>query len=203
MVFSSTSKQEISENINLKVLHSLNGYHAANMPILSLDWCCNYEDTRHHDGCNNNTTEEGYEYDGKIVSCGEDCKAFVWSYDKCKRSWVASQIFLQEHSLPLTPMCCQWNQSGDKILIGMNGGSKTACLNVCSFNDDLKEWTSLTIGRNIIKSTVLCVQWKPKVSDSSSEEDVVASGGCDYKCRVFRIASKNSMDTSSDEKENR
>jgi WD domain, G-beta repeat. len=161
------------------------------MPILSLDWCCSCENSHHDD-----TTGGGQqENNGKIVTCGEDCKAFVWSYNKCKKSWVASQVFLQDHSLPLAPMCCQWNQTGDKILVGMNGGSKTACLTVCSFNNDLKEWTSLTIGSNSIKSAVLCVQWKPKTN--KAQEDIVASGGCDFKCRVFSIGSMNlSIDSS-------
>ena len=157
----------------IQIIDHLEGKH--DKPILSIDWSASGEDKT----CN--------EYGGKLVTCSEDCRAFVWTYDEIK--WTASQVFFQHQLIPFAPMDCHWNDTGDKFVVSM-GGKKTACLQICSYQPDSREWTGRNVGDREIKSSVLCVSWKPK--NDNADEEIVACGGCDYRCRFFYVSENHS-----------
>jgi len=155
----------------IKIIDHLEGKH--DKPILSIDWSANGE---------GKTCDK---YGGKIVTCSEDCRAFVWTYDELNIEWTASQVYFQHQLIPFAPMDCHWNNAGDKFVVGM-GGKKTACLQICSYHPDSREWIGWNVGGRETKSSVLCVAWKPK--NDLTDEDIVACGGCDYRCRVFHVS---------------
>lgn len=160
---------------NIKVIDRLEGHH--DKPILSIDWAA--ASAREDKVCT--------QYEGKLVTCSEDCRAFVWTWDKGNQQWTASQVFFQHQLIQFAPMDCHWNTSADKFVVGM-GGKKTACLQICSYQTDSREWIGWNVGSREIKSSVLCVAWKPNVD--VSDKDIVACGGCDYRCRVFQTSDK-------------
>ena len=170
----SISFRDGSDQICTDIVHRLEGYH--DRPILSLDWAgsASGKDESYDDSMN-----------GRIISCGEDCRAFVWKYDRDRKTFRASQVFMQQHATCFAPLYCHWNETGEKIVLAMAGNNKTASLQVCSFQAESKEWVARQVGRRLIKSSVLCASWRPT---GSYTHDVVACGECDYRCRVFYVS---------------
>ena len=193
----------------LIVCHILSGQHE--QPITSFDWSVSAnnkhrhagdenEDERcssqssSHSGCNSGAN------DGHIVTCGEDSRVFVWTFHSnfngtdtplsvsssmsSSASWIATQVLLQQ-SVCLTPLDCQWDTSGENFALGMGGNHRTASVEICYYENDDVGWTSQQIGRRKIKSSVLCVAWYPRNRKRNNKIDLIACGGCDYRCRMF------------------
>ena len=160
-----------------KTIYRLETYH--DRPILSLDWAISNPKMKDNDGAKT----------CRIVSCGEDCRSFVWEFNKKDDCWRANPIFLEQNSASFASLHCEWNKNGDKIVLAMGGNHKSASLQVCSFHKNTNEWISTQIGRRRIKSSVLSVAWRPK--KESHGNDFVASGGCDKRCRVFDLSVGN------------
>lgn len=136
---------------------------------------------------------------GRIVTCGEDCRIFVWTFQDASPSststsstWTATQVLLQ-HNISSTPLHCKWDPCGERFVMGMGGNHKTASIEICSYESRIHGWSSRQIGRKKIKSSVLCVCWRPLVNDNNDCDinknalDLVACGGCDYRCRIFCV----------------
>ena len=176
-------------------MHVLNEKHEK--PITSFDWS---KQTR-FDRNGNQTINTNLDH-GRIVTCGEDCRVFVWSFDTSSSTWIASQVLLQ-HRVSLTPTSCQWDYSsnGERFALGIGGNHKAASIEICSYESNSFGWTSRQIGKREIKSSVLCVAWQPSTisteemsCDSKSESKLVACGGCDYHCRIFYVGSNKIND---------
>jgi len=169
--------EEFYKRPNIKVLNRLEGHH--DKPILSIEWAV----------ASAIDDKSRSQHEGNLVTCSEDCRAFVWTCDQGQGHWTASQVFFQHQLIPFAPMDCHWNSSGDKFVIGM-GGKRTACLQICSYQPESREWIGWNVGRRQIKSSVLCVAWKPTVK--IADNDIVACGGCDHRCRIFHVSEQSS-----------
>ncbi len=172
------------------VSHTLEGQH--DKPITSFDW------SKPSFKSKDNQRGE-IEDHGRIVTCGEDCLIFVWTFQKTSSMWVATQVLLQ-HRVSLNPLCCQWDDNGRSFAMGMNGNHKTTSIEVFSFQNDNIGWTSRQIGRRKIKSSVLCISWRPSSSpieelknDTPPSSSLIACGGCDSHCRIFVVESSDAV----------
>jgi actin related protein 2/3 complex, subunit 1A/1B len=105
----------------------------------------------------------------KIVTCSHDRNAFVWTYDDDTMGWKQSLVILR---INRAATWCKWSPDGQKFATA--SGSKA--VPICHFEEENDWWISKMIKKH--KSTVLCVDWNP---NSQS----IATGGCDFKCRVF------------------
>ena len=174
----------------LIIRHELSGQH--DRRITSFDWSLERQNqvSPNHNGSN----------DGKIVTLGEDCRIFVWTYhakneEECNENttksvstWNATQVLLQQ-SICLTPLDCSWDILGEKFAVGMGGNHRMASIEICSFDNG--SWSSREIGRRKIKSSVLCLGWRPNFSteenSKNSAVEMIACGGCDCYCRIFIV----------------
>ena len=160
-----------SETLETEILHCLEGLH--DRSITCIDW-----------SDQGRMVKEG-SVNCRIVSCGEDCRAIVWEYDQKSQAWRATQVILQHETNCFAPLQCCWDNDGSQFVLAMGGNHKSASLQVCSFDFETRQWVARHIGRRNIKSSVLCVAWKP---NHLGTIDVVASGGCDRRCRLFSVS---------------
>lgn len=193
-------KKQQKQQHELIVRHVLTGQH--DRPITSFDWSLS-KNTQHFNTAGDEGDKEVYSQspsnsvsiganDGHIVTCGEDSRVFVWtcrikvngSDTPSSASWIATQVLLQQ-SLCMTPLNCQWDMSGENFAIGMGGNNRTASVEICSCENEVLGWSSQQIGKREIKSSVLCVAWYPRNGRKNNEFDLIACGGCDYRCRIF------------------
>lgn len=105
----------------------------------------------------------------KIVTCSHDRNAFVWTYDNDSRSWQQSLVILRINRAALD---VKWSPDGTKFAVA--SGAK--CIPVCHYEADNDWWISKMIKKH--RSTVLSVDWHPN-------SQLIVTGGCDFKCRVF------------------
>lgn len=161
-----------SDRFEVDIRHRFESCHDGS--ILSLDWADSKKITNNcaHDTCTN----------GRIVSCAEDCRAYIWEFDDRLGLWKASQVFLNNCCAPLY---CKWNNTGEKVALAMGGKHKSSSLQVCTFHEETQEWVSLQVGRREIKSSVLHLSWRPHRCD---KEELVACGGCDFRLRIFNVS---------------
>ncbi len=156
-----------SDRFEIDIVDCLD-YHEQS--ILSLDW----------ENVNMKTNDT--ENHGRIVSCGEDCRIYIWQFNIKSRLWSPSLVLLNKSCATL---CCKWNSTGEYVALGMGGNHQSATLQLCTFHKETGEWVSRSVGRREIKSSVLYLSWRP---NGSNIENFLASGGCDFKCRIFDVA---------------
>lgn len=188
-----------SEMLQWTIIHRLTGCH--NRPITHLDWSDKNIVSQTH-ACNDQksapTTIEGTDdrtINGRIISCGEDCRVFIWSYNTMCQEWTASLCILQQQTICFTPLYCEWDPTGERFAIAMGGNQRTSSLEICQLNQDGSgEWTAFQAGRREIGSSLLCLDWHPCCH---IEMQLVACGGCDSHCRIFSASSGN-VDLKSD-----
>ena len=65
------------------------------MPITALDWDPNYN---------------------RILSCSEDCNAYVWNYEN--GSWTPTLVVLK---IKRAALCCKWSPDGRAFAVGSSG----------------------------------------------------------------------------------
>ncbi|KAM7455573.1 hypothetical protein BLSTO_03672 [Blastocystis sp. subtype 1] len=92
-----------------KLLHTLSGH---DLPITGLDW-----DPIHN----------------RILSCSEDCNAYVWNYENGK--WLPTLVVLK---IQRAALCCKWSPDGNAFAVG----SSNRKLRICTFNADQNLWVS-------------------------------------------------------------
>lgn len=188
------------EQSYLTVSYNLSGRHER--PITSFDWSCSSNTNLHSD---NNQQKDTH---GRIVTCGEDCRVFVWMFQKTDNdntnnskipslssSWIATQVLIQQN-VSMTPLHCQWDTNGEYFAMGMGGNHRTASVEICCYENDRIGWVSQQIGRRKIKSSVLCVAWRPTHPNNNQGKNTlkfVACGGCDYRCRIFYANDEESV----------
>jgi WD40 repeat protein len=161
-----------ADHFKVEIIHHFDSCH--DKPILSLDW--SDSDDNKTSACTN----------GRIVSCAEDCRAFIWVFDDHRGMWKSTQIFLNNC---LAPLYCKWSRGGEKVAFAMGGDKKSASLHVCSFDVKTQEWMSRPVGKQQIKASALHLSWRPIImGEDGNTQEFLASGGCDYKCRIFRIS---------------
>ena len=105
----------------------------------------------------------------KIVTCSHDRNAFVWTYDDAEGKWQQSLVILRINRAALD---VKWSPDGTKFAVA--SGSK--CVPICHYEEANDWWISKMIKKH--KSTVLSVDWHPN-------SQLVVTGCCDFKCRVF------------------
>ena len=150
--------------------------------------CPNSNQVKIYSGCNNpdvTTWELAYDLSSehtmlvsgidwspvtnKIVTCSHDRNAFVWTYNDTSAEWEPSLVILRINRAALD---VKWSPDGKKFAVA--SGSK--CVPICHYEEDNNWWISKMIKKH--KSTVLSVDWHPN-------SQLVATGCCDFKCRVF------------------
>jgi hypothetical protein len=201
------------DNKQLAIQYTLSGQHEG--PITSFDWSCSSSSSL-SSSSSSSIHRDTYNTHGQIVTCGEDCRVFVWTFqhhNSEKRNhneneqaqptssssssfWIVTQVLLQQN-VCTTPLDCQWDASGKYFAMAMGGNQRTASVEICSYENYDIGWTTRQIGRRRFKSSVLCIAWRPDnhdedVSISSScgnknQYSFVACGGCDYRCRIFCV----------------
>ena len=117
----------------------------------------------------------------KIVTCSHDRNAFVWTYNDDTAVWEPSLVILRINRAALD---VKWSPDGKKFAVA--SGSKA--VPVCHYEEDNNWWISKMIKKH--KSTVLTIDWHPN-------SQLVATGCCDFKCRVFS-AFVGGLDTADD-----
>ena len=90
-----------------KLLHTLRGH---DLPITALDWDPVYN---------------------RILSCSEDCNAYVWNYEN--GSWIPTLVVLK---IKRAALCCKWSPDGRTFAVG----SSEKKLRICTFNVDQNLW---------------------------------------------------------------
>jgi len=76
----------------------------------------------------------------------------------------------------------RWSPAEDRFAVG----SGSRLLAVCFYDNENDWWVSKHI-KKPIRSTILCVDWHPS-------NYILAIGSCDFKCRVFSSALKETND---------
>jgi WD40 repeat protein len=103
-------------------------------------------------------------------------------------------VFLEQATICFAALTCRWKQNGESFVVGMSGKQKDACLEVCQYQEMTREWRGRPIGRRKIKSSVLCVAFQPPGNgvyiEGGEGYDLVACGGCDYRCRIFCVSTE-------------
>lgn len=110
----SVLEEENSRGMGLEVLYLLDGVH--DMSITCIDWGRS----------------------GRIITCGEDCRAIVWEKngDKGLPSWSSTRVLFQQFGNSFTPLYCKWDDLGQKFALAMGGGPGSASLQVCSWDSN-------------------------------------------------------------------
>ena len=165
------------KGLKWKLCHVLSNAH--NRSITSLDW--------------SNDTDSNS--NGNLVSCGQDCRILVWKFNPSLNQWTASNVFLEQATICFAALTCCWNPDGKSFVVGMGGKQKDACLEVCQYQEMTREWRGCPIGRRKIKSSILCVAFRPTCYgdvhvEGGETKSLVACGGCDYRCRIFCVSTQ-------------
>ena len=105
----------------------------------------------------------------RIVTCSQDRNAFVWTYSEESETWKPVLVILRINRAALS---VKWSPDGNKFAVAT--GAKS--VPVCHYEESNNWWISKMIKKH--KSTVLSVAWHPN-------SQLVATGCCDFKCRVF------------------
>jgi len=137
----------------LKVKHSLRSHKHR---VTGIDW---------HQGKN------------RIVTCGEDRNAYVWSFENGE--WKPALVVLRVNRAAL---CCKWSPDGEQFAVGTS--AKT--IQLCQYDKSNNFWISQSISakKSKVKSAVLTLSWHPN-------NLLIAAGGSDFKCRVLNADVKS------------
>ncbi|XP_065826753.1 actin-related protein 2/3 complex subunit 1A-like [Oscarella lobularis] len=106
----------------------------------------------------------------RLVTCGADRNAYVWTYDQKANKWEPVLVILR---INRAATCVKWSPEENKFAVG----SGARLISICYFEDDQNWWVSKHI-KKPIRSTVLSVDWHPN-------NILVAAGCADFKTRVF------------------
>ncbi|XP_053563636.1 actin-related protein 2/3 complex subunit 1A-B-like [Bombina bombina] len=104
----------------------------------------------------------------RIVTCATDRNAYVWMLKD--GTWKPTLVLLR---INRAATCVKWSPLENKIAVG--SGSQT--ISICYFEKENDWWLSKHIKKSI-KSTILSLAWHPN-------NVLLASGSCDFKCRIF------------------
>lgn len=104
----------------------------------------------------------------RIVTCGADCNAYVWSQKD--GVWKPTLVILR---INRAATFVKWSPLENKFAVG----SGKQLISVCYFESENDWWISKHIKRPI-RSTVLSLDWHPN-------NVLLAAESCDFKCSVF------------------
>jgi len=104
----------------------------------------------------------------RIVSCGQDRNAYVWTFDG--KEWLPTLVILR---INRAATCVRWSPNEDKFATG----SGSRLISVSYFEKENDWWVSKHI-KKPIRSTVLSIDWHPN-------NVLIAAGSSDFKARVF------------------
>jgi len=108
--------------------------------------------------------------ENKILSCGEDRNAYVWSLNE-ENEWKPTLVVLRVNRAAL---CCSWANCGKKFAVGTSARS----IAICSYDEEHDFWVAKSIKKP--KSAVTCLAWH-------KSDLLLAAGGTDFKCRVYNV----------------
>lgn len=106
----------------------------------------------------------------RLVTCGADKNAYVWSLDTRTNQWRPELVVLR---INRAATCVKWSPNEQKFAIGCG----QRCICVCYYEPEQCFWVAKHIKKQI-KSTTLCLDWHPSSA-------LLAAGGTDFKCRLF------------------
>ena len=106
----------------------------------------------------------------RLVTCGADKNAYVWSLDTRTNQWRPELVVLR---INRAATCVKWSPNEQKFAIGCG----QRCICVCYYESEQCFWVAKHIKKQI-KSTTLCLDWHPSSA-------LLAAGGTDFKCRLF------------------
>lgn len=118
----------------------------------------------------------------KIVTCGHDRNAYVWSFEPNENKWKPSLVILR---INRAATCVRWSPDGKKFAVA--SGAKV--VPVCHYEESNSWWISKMIKKH--KSTVLSIAWSPN-------SKLLITGSTDYKARIFSAFLKE-VDTPQDD----
>ncbi|KAL5019071.1 hypothetical protein ScPMuIL_004793 [Solemya velum] len=104
----------------------------------------------------------------RIVTCGADRNAYVWSMVEGK--WKPSLVLLR---INRSATFVQFSPKENKFAVG----SGARLISICYFESENNWWVSKHI-KKPIRSTVSCLDWHPN-------NILLAAGSTDFKARVF------------------
>eukprot|EP00057_Strongylocentrotus_purpuratus_P033268 XP_790807.2 PREDICTED: actin-related protein 2/3 complex subunit 1A [Strongylocentrotus purpuratus] len=105
----------------------------------------------------------------RIVTCGSDRNAYVWSLNG-NDEWKPSLVILR---INRAATCVRWSPKENKFAVR----SGARLVSICYFEDDNDWWVSKHI-KKPIRSTVTTIDWHPN-------NMLLACGSTDFKVRVF------------------
>ena len=115
----------------------------------------------------------------RIVTCSGDRNAYVWNLEVETGQWKPTLVLLR---IDRAATYVRWSPQEDRFAVG----SGARILSICHYDEENDWWVSKHI-KKPIRSTILCVDWHPN-------NYLIASGTCDFKCRVFSAALKELQD---------
>lgn len=115
----------------------------------------------------------------RIVTCSGDRNAYVWNFDGETGEWKPTLVLLR---IDRAATYVRWSPHEDRFAVG----SGARILSICHYDQENDWWVSKHI-KKPIRSTILCVDWHPS-------NYLIASGSCDFKCRIFSAALKELQD---------
>lgn len=105
----------------------------------------------------------------RIVSCGADRNAYVWT-QQSNGKWTPALVILR---INRAATCVKWSPNETKFAVG----SGARIISVCYFAKENDWWVSQHI-KKPIRSTVTCLDWHPN-------NVLLGCGSTDFKARVF------------------
>lgn len=106
----------------------------------------------------------------RIVTCGVDRNAYVWTQQTTDGKWKPALVILR---INRAATCVRWSPLETKFAVG----SGARLISVCYFEQENDWWVSKHI-KKPIKSTVTCIDWHPN-------NILIACGSTDFKARVY------------------
>ncbi|KAJ3334316.1 protein 2 3 complex subunit [Blyttiomyces sp. JEL0837] len=106
----------------------------------------------------------------KIVTCGQDRNAYVWTFDPTTNIWKPQLVLLR---INRAATFVRWSPREDKFAVAT--GSRLIA--IAYFETD-NDWYVTKHIRKPIRSTVLSLDWHP-------ENILIVAGSADMKARVF------------------
>nr|KAG5710410.1 hypothetical protein BaRGS_022228 [Batillaria attramentaria] len=104
----------------------------------------------------------------RIVTCGADRNAYVWTYQNGK--WKPELVILR---INRAATCVRWSPEENKFAVGCGA----RLISVSYYEEEHRWWVSKHI-KKPIRSTVTCLDWHPN-------NVLIAAGSTDFKARVF------------------
>ncbi|XP_046584709.1 actin-related protein 2/3 complex subunit 1A-B-like isoform X3 [Haliotis rubra] len=105
----------------------------------------------------------------RIVTCGADRNAYVWSLES-NGKWKPMLVILR---INRAATCVKWSPQENKFAVG----SGARLISVSYYEEDNNWWVSKHI-KKPIRSTVTCLDWH-------ANNVLIAAGSSDFKARVF------------------